>query len=93
VALERVHAPRPTSAELRHPSVYFLQWLWPDAIDAALRVDCRFYEASLSQHTQMLGYRGLREFERRLELADGALAPGKESQNGAATRLGKHCEC
>jgi hypothetical protein len=41
----------------------------------------------------MLGYRGLREIERRLEIADGALATGKESQDGAAIRLGEDSEC
>jgi hypothetical protein len=93
VALERINARRPISAERRHPSVYFLQRLGPDAIDAALRVDRRLYEARISQHAQMLGYRGLREIERRLEIADGALATGKESQDGAATRLGEDGEC
>jgi hypothetical protein len=58
-----------------------------------LRVDRRLYEARISQHAQMLGYRGLREIERRLEIADGALATGKESQDGAATRLGEDSEC
>ena len=93
VALERINARRPISAERRHPSVYFLKRLGPDAIDAALRVDRRLYEARISQHAQMLGYRGLREIERRLEIADGALATGKESQDGAATRLGEDSEC
>ena len=93
VALERINVRRPISAERPHPSVYFLQRLGPDAIDAALRVDRRLHEARISQDAQMLGYRGLREIERRLEIADGALAMGKKSQDGAATRFGEDGEC
>ena len=76
VAFERIYARRPISAERRHPSVYLLQRLGPNAIDAALRVDRRLDEARISQHAQMFGYRGLREIERRPEITDGALATG-----------------
>jgi hypothetical protein len=93
VALERIYARRPISSEWRHPRVYFLQRLRQDAIDAALCVDRRLYEARISQYTKMLRYRGLREIERRLEIADGALATGKESQDGPATWLGEDSEC
>jgi hypothetical protein len=35
----------------------------------------------------------LREIERRLEFADGALATGEEGQDGTATWFGKDSEC
>jgi hypothetical protein len=92
VAFERVHVLRPISAERRHPCVYFLQGPGPDAIDAALRVDGRLYETRFSQHAQVLGYGRLREVERRLEIAHGALATSKQSQDVTATGFGQDRE-
>src|SRR5258708_34037289 len=81
------------SAQRRHCIAKSLQRRGADGIGAALRVYRDLYEARISQHAQMLGYRGLREIERRLEIADGAPATGKESQHGTATRLGEDSEC
>ncbi len=92
VALEGIHVRRPISAERLHPSLYFLQRLRPNAIEAALRVDRRLDEAGVSQHTQMLRDRRLREIERRLEVANGTLAFGEESQDGAPIGLGEDSE-
>ena len=93
VAFESIHMLGPEPAERSQPVIHLLQWFRFQPVKTALRVYRGFYEAGISQHAQMLGYRRLREIERRFEIADGALATGKESQDGTAPRIGEDSEC
>ena len=70
------------------PLVDFLEWLGSDAIHATLRIHARLHEAGLSEHAEMFRDRGLRHPKLVLDLADGSLGRGEETENGAAVRFG-----
>ena len=54
VAFERINVSGPEPAELSQPGVNFLQWSRLQPVEAALRIYRGFYEAGVSQHSQML---------------------------------------
>jgi hypothetical protein len=54
MALEFVHASGPQPLERGEPDGHFFQWLRFQPINAALRVNSRFYETSFAKHPQML---------------------------------------
>ena len=68
-------------------TVDLLQWLWPDLINASLRVDARFDESGLAQHAQVLRDRGLRHLQHLFELTDRAFRCGQEREDGAPVGL------
>ena len=75
------------------PVVELDERLWPDAVQAALRVRARLDEAGLLQDAEMLGHRRLAEAEPVDELADRPLPIAKEVEDLEPARLGENLEC
>jgi len=73
VSLQRIEVLRLEAPEGREPFIDLHERLGSQSIEALLRFDSRFDEARLAQHSRVVGYRGLRQLELMLDLADGAL--------------------
>ncbi len=54
VAFEGIYVSGPEPTEGSQPGVHLLEWLRFQAVDAALGIHGGFYEARLSQHSQVL---------------------------------------
>ena len=54
VAFESIQVSGPELAELIQPGIQLLKWLWPQPVEAALRVHRGFHETGLAQHSQVL---------------------------------------
>lgn len=56
VTFERIHPGGPELAKGSQPRVYLLKWFRFQSVETPLCVHGGFDEASLAQHSQMLGY-------------------------------------
>ena len=79
----------PQRAVRLQPRVEFLQRLYPNSIEAPLRVGPHFDESGLLHHAQMLRDRRLREVEPIDEFADWLLAVAQDVEDSPAVRLGQ----
>lgn len=83
--LVEVRGPQPAIG--RQPAIELDQWLGPDAIEAALRVDARLDQSGLLQHPEVLGDGRLTDAEPVYELPDRSLPVPKNIQNRLPVRL------
>jgi hypothetical protein len=70
VAFERIHVSRPEPAERSQPGSDLPKWFRFQSVETALGVHRGFHETGLPQHSQMLGYGGLRHSKLTLDLAN-----------------------
>ena len=84
-----VEARRPQLAVWGQPVVELSQRLWPDAVEAALRVDPRLHQACVPEYAKMLRHGGLTELKKLDQLANWPLAIPEQLQDGHPARLGQ----
>jgi hypothetical protein len=70
VAFESVDVRRPKLPKRREPGIDFSKRLGSQPVETALCVHRGFYEAALSQHSQVLRYGRLRHTKSTLDLAN-----------------------
>ena len=92
VAFESIQVSGPEAAELGEPIIHLLKWLRFQPVETALCVHGGFHEASLAQHSQVLGHGRLRHTKLTLDLSHRLLGRDQEAQYGAAVRLGNDFE-
>ena len=93
MAFESVDVSRPETAELGEPGIELLKRSGLEPVEAALCVNGRFDEAGVAKHAQMLGNGRLRHAEFALDLTDGLLGRGEQSEDRATVGLGDDLEC
>jgi len=93
MAFESINVSGPEPTERSQPGIDLLKWFRPQPIETALRVHCGLHETGLSQHSQVLGNRGLRKVQLVFDITYGSLGRRKQTQDGAAARLGNDGKC
>jgi hypothetical protein len=78
----------PVAPEGGEPRIYLHERLWPDSIQAALRIDARLDEACLSKHPQVLGNRRLRQTQALPEVSHGSLGGAEQIQDRTSAWFG-----
>jgi hypothetical protein len=92
VAFERVQVTGPEPAKLSQPVIQLLKGFRSQPVEPALRVYRGFYKTGLAQHSQVLGYHGLRHTKLTLDLSHRLLRRDQEAQDRAAIGLGNDFE-
>jgi len=82
----------PEAAKLNEPGIQLLKRFRLQPVETALCVHRGFHEAGLSQHSQMLGDRGLGHAKLTLDFSDRLLGRDQQAQYRAAVRLGNDFE-
>ena len=90
VALEGIEVGGPESAVWGQPVVDLLPG--PQTIQTALRSNRGFNEAGLAQHTQVLGYGGLRHAQLAFDFSYRLLGGDQKPEDGATVRFGNDFE-
>jgi hypothetical protein len=83
----------PQSAIGLEPVIELGQRLWPDAVEAALRIGAYLDQASLLQHPQVLGDRRLTEAKPIYQLPHRPLSITKNAQDCLPVRLAESLKC
>ncbi len=89
MALQPIETFVPQRAVRLQPRVEFLQWLYPNPVEAPLRVGSHFDESGLLHDAQVLRDRGLRELEPIDELADRLFAVAQDVEDSSAVGFGE----
>jgi len=93
VAFERIYVSRPEPTERSQPGIDLPKWFGSQPVETALCVHGEFHETGLSEYSQVLGNRGLRQSQLLFEITYGSLGGREQTQDGAAARLGDDGEC
>jgi hypothetical protein len=92
MSLEIIQSCRPHAPVGHEPRVDSLQWFWPNAVQAPLRVAAHLDQARFAQDAQVLGNRRLTQRQVVDELSDRALRLSEQIQNATAIGLGDDFE-
>src|SRR5215472_1805819 len=92
MAFERVDVRGPEPPELSQPGIELLKWLRLQPVKPPLRVHPGLHEASLPQHSQVLGHGRLGHTKPALDLPHRLLRPNQQAQDRAAVGLRNNFE-